>query len=182
MDRETPNVDRLLRTLGDYDVDYVLAGSVAVEAWGAEIGIPGDLDIIPVMDERNLRKLADAMNTIDAKPFPITGEWQDTPEGFRWHEFDESDPRRGALPPPLDPTVPESFDSLFNTIYGALDIVPVISGRFEDVVSRSTQLTVHGVDGVHVLGIEDLLAQLTVPRRVKDSARVQHLRKRQLGS
>lgn len=180
MERETPQIGRLLRTLADHDVEFVLAGSVAVEAWGAEIGTPGDLDIIPAMDERNLRKLADAMNTIEAQPFPMSGEWQSTPDGFRWHEFDEDNPRRGLLPPPVDPTVPESFDSLFSTRYGALDIVPLISGRFEDVSPRSTRLTVHQFNDVRVISIEDLLAQLTVPRRHRDAARVSHLRMLQL--
>lgn len=180
MDREAPQIDRLLQTLADHEVEFVLAGSVAVEAWGAEIGTPGDLDIIPAMGERNLSKLMDAMTVLEARPFPVTGEWTVSADGYRWHEFDEENPRRGSSPPPLNPAVPESFDSLFATVYGALDVVPKISGQFVDVEERASSVSVHGVDGVRVISIEDLLAQLTVPRRQKDALRVAHLRQRQL--
>ena len=128
MDRESLQIERLLGVLVDYDVAFVLVGSVAVEAWGVDIGPPGDLDIIPATDLRNLRRLSKVLKVIEAKPVPLTGEWQLTADGFRWHEFDDNDPRRrpeGATPDPADPA---SYDSLFATKYGAFDVVPMISG------------------------------------------------------
>jgi hypothetical protein len=42
-----PDVQALLQVLNDHSVEMVLAGLVAVEAWGADVGVPGDLDIVP---------------------------------------------------------------------------------------------------------------------------------------
>lgn len=179
MVRETPDVSRLLSALVNYDVSFVLTGSVAVQAWGAEIGTPGDLDIIPATDEINLRKLRQALESVQAVPYPVTGEWASTAEGFEWREFEEGDARRNEVPPLLDPLNPETFDTLYATTYGALDIVPMISGIYADIVLRISTRTVHGVPDIQVLGIEDLLAQLTIPRRKKDATRVAYLRKLQ---
>lgn len=176
MQRTPPDIAKLLGSLADYDVEYVLAGSVAVEAWGVEVGTPGDLDIVPATDELNLQKLADMLTAVEAEPFPIVGEWEITPDGTVWRELGEDDPRRGAVPPPPDPANPTSFDSLYSTLYGALDVVPIISGTFQDMAPRSSRLILHGVGAIRVMSIEDLLAQLTVPRRTKDAYRVTHLR------
>lgn len=179
MQREAPDIGRLLGALADYDVQYVLAGSVAVGAWGADVGNPGDLDIVPATDEINLTKLQEALGALDARPFAVTGEWTATSDGHEWQEFEHSDPRRSVSTPPLDPLRPESFDSLFETTYGALDIVPVVSGVYSDIAPRATELAVYGVTNVQVMSIEDLLAQLTIPRRKKDATRVAQLRLRQ---
>lgn len=180
MDDKRLCIAKLLGALAHHDVEYVLAGSVAVAAWGADIGTPGDLDIIPALDGRNLRRLADALHHLNAVPVPVTGTWERTGEGYSWREFDTNDPSRGVIPDAPDPARPETFDSLFTTRYGPLDVVPVVSGTYKDVATRASLLAVNGVDDVQVLSIEDLLAQLTVPRRKKDATRVAQLRARQL--
>lgn len=172
----SPDCHKLLRELTDHDVAFVLAGSVAVQARGAEVGVPGDLDIIPATDEINLRKLANALEALRAKHVPATGEWIPVDDGFKWQEWEQHDPRRQEEPRKIDPQDAASFDSLFTTSFGNLDVVPVISGTYHEMVPRASMLTVHGVDGVLVMSVEDLLAHLTVPRRAKDAARVAHLR------
>lgn len=73
MNRESPCVSRLLGVLTDHDVDFVLAGSVAVEMWGVDVGIPGDLDIISAKDHLNLNEVDNVLRALQAKTFPVTG-------------------------------------------------------------------------------------------------------------
>lgn len=177
--RVPPDVPALLRRLRDHDVAFVLAGSVAVEAWGAPVGTPGDLDIVPAVDRQNLTRLAGVLDAVEARAWPVTGRWVAAGNGFRWEEYAPDDPRRGQPSTAPNPDDAATFDSLFATRHGELDIVPRISGLYDDVIQRASRLTVRGVDGVAVLSIEDLLSHLTVPRRARDAPRVAHLRERQ---
>lgn len=177
--RVPPDIPALLAVLKRHEVEFVLVGSVAVEAWGADVGAPGDLDIVPALDRENLARLGAAMNEVEARSWPVTGEWTNDGDEFRWVEFADDDARRGRPLPPPDPADLSTFDSLFSTIHGALDIVPRIGGTFEDLAPRAALLTVHGIGGVRVTGIADLLDRLTVPRRRKDAPRVAVLRQRQ---
>lgn len=178
--RVPPDVPALLRMLKAHSVEFVLVGSVAVEAWGVDVGVPGDLDIVPETDRRNLERLVNAIRELNARSWPVTGRWVSGDGGeVMWEEYGDNDPRRGQPLPDADPDHIETFDSLFSTRHGELDIVPRISGTFEELIDRAAVLTVHGVDNVDVMSIEDLLVQLTVPRRKKDVERVAVLRVRQ---
>jgi hypothetical protein len=64
---------------------------------------------------------------------------------------------------------------LLESRYGAIDIVPEVSGTFEDLVAGAVAVEVDG-QRVWVESIHDLLATITVPRRAKDRDRVQQLR------
>ena len=61
LDRVPPNIRRLLETLQDHAVAFVLVGSIAVQAWGVDVGTPGDLDIVPETSLGNLERLAAAL-------------------------------------------------------------------------------------------------------------------------
>jgi hypothetical protein len=105
------------------------------------------------------------------------GHWETNAAGeHRWVR-DEATPERvaaraGWVP---NPRAPETFDYLLDSDYGSLDIVPTISGTYEELAARATNLK-RGRQRVLVEGVSDLLAALTVPRREKDAERVRQLR------
>lgn len=83
---------------------------------------------------------------------------------------------QGSQPPSPGPTHPASSslpDKVHSTSFRSW-------GAYEDVSPRWVLMEVCGVGNVQVMSIEDSLAQLTIPRREKDAARVMHLRQRQL--
>jgi hypothetical protein len=140
---------------------------------------PGDLDIAPALDDHNLACLARALEAIDARRDPGApfGVWEAGADGEkRWVQREgtpEDVAERARWKP--DPLEPASFDHLLESRYGAIDIVPEISGTFEDLAPRALAIDMDG-ERVLVEAIQDLLAAITVPRREKDRARVQRLR------
>jgi hypothetical protein len=70
------------------------------------------------------------------------------------------------------------FATLAETRLGAIDVVPMMSGRWEDLVQRAARVWAFGQE-VLVASIADQLAALTVARRDKDRARVEARRLRQ---
>jgi hypothetical protein len=64
---------------------------------------------------------------------------------------------------------------LLQSRYGAIDIVPSVSGTFEELLPHAVVLDVDG-QRVWVEAVHDLLATITVPRRAKDRDRIQQLR------
>jgi len=181
IDRRPPDLPALFELLADHDVAYVVTGSTAALLHGIEL-TPGDLDITPALDARNLARLAEALSAVEAHPNldgPF-GDWQPAPHGeWRWVERDpkpgERDARAAWSPDPADPG---SFDTQLETRLGAIDIVPVISGSWDDLIERAARVRAFGQE-VFVASIADQLATLTVARRGKDRARVEALRLRQ---
>jgi len=161
----------------EHHVQFVLAGSVAVQAWGVDVGTPGDLDIVPDLSRDNLRRLADGLRALEAESSPVTGRWvQSGADEYTWEQYPEDHPLFGTRIARPDPEDIATFDSLFKTRYGELDVVPYISGAYDALITGATHMTVHGVPDVPVASIEDLLACLTVPRRAEDADRVRALR------
>jgi hypothetical protein len=181
VDHIQPDIPALLATLQAHDVAYVVVGSVAVYAWGVDVGTPADLDIVPRTSVANLRRLASVLREVDAESWPIIGRWRVEGGEFRWEDYPEDHPLFGTRIDAPDPSDIATFDSVFRTRHGDLDIVPLISGTYDDLIRRARSLTVHGVPDVPVVSIEDLLVCLTVPRRAKDAARVAGLRAVQRG-
>jgi hypothetical protein len=70
---------------------------------------------------------------------------------------------------------PASFDHVLQSRHGALDVVPEVSGRYDDLMDRAVALRIDGIS-VWVESVADLLVRLTVPRRAKDRDRVEQLR------
>jgi predicted nucleotidyltransferase len=54
-----PAFDQLLRRLSEADIEFVLVGGLAVNAWGVVRGTK-DVDIVVAPDSENLKRLADA--------------------------------------------------------------------------------------------------------------------------
>jgi hypothetical protein len=181
VDRRPPDLPAMFRVLVAHDVAFVVTGSTAALLHGIEL-VPGDLDITPALDPPNLARLAAALEAIQARPDPDGqfGDWQVGPDGERrWVQRDARPGEREArLTWRPDASAPASFDELLHTNLGALDVVPEIGGRYDDLVRRANRVEAFG----HVVlaaSIADQLSTLTVARREKDRPRVEALRERQ---
>ena len=176
--RQPPDVTTLLRVLGEASVNYVVTGSAAAMLHGVVL-VPGDLDITPALDAENLARLASVLDLIDARQdlsAPL-GRWERGDDGEqRWVETPSTPEaiaaRENWMPDPSDPA---SFDHLLVSKHGALDVVPKLSGTYDDLIARAVALDIEG-HRVWVESIDDLLATLTIPRRAKDRDRVEQLR------
>lgn len=166
-----PDVARLLATLDEHGVAYVVGGSVGAKAHGAPDVIPDDLDVIPAIDPANLARVADALAALGAEVPVETGEWRTDEAGDHiWVKDGRERPPR-----PLDPLDPETFDHSFSTSLGRLDVVPRIAGAYADLRSRARRLSIGG-RAAWVAHPLDLIAGMTGPRRPKDGPRVRYLR------
>jgi hypothetical protein len=176
-----PDVAKLLGVLKEHDVAYVLIGSVGLHAYGLEVS-PGDLDITPALETRNLHALAYALTALEAQldPEAPAGHWEESPHGEKtWVSeplTDELRAARASWAP--NPSRIASFDHLFHSRYGNFDVVPTLLGRYEVLLRRAVSKHVHDHE-VRVMHIDALLAGLTVPRRTKDAERVTELRRLQ---
>jgi hypothetical protein len=176
--RQPPDLDALFRILDEAGVKYVVTGSAAAMLHGVRL-VPGDLDITPAPDVDNLTRLATALEAVEAHQDPSApfGQWERGDDGEQhWVESARTPQavaeRASWMPNPADPA---SFDSLLRSRHGALDVVPEVSGSYDDLIARAVPLNI-GDLRVWVESVEDLLATLTVPRRAKDRDRVEQLR------
>jgi hypothetical protein len=171
-----PQIAAILTVLGLYEVDFVLVGSVAAAVYGADVAAFGDLDVTPALETANLARLASALEAVEATP-ASAGHWEQETHGERrWVEEAPSpdrDARLAAWRP--DPGDPASFDHLYRTRLGNLDVVPDLAGSHERLCRKATRLIVAGV-AARVAHVDDLLAGMTKPRREKDAPRVRQLR------
>lgn len=102
------DAERILRSLAERAVDYVVIGGLAVQTHG-HVRMTNDVDLIPAPDPANLERLADALRSLDARvlnpgseDIPIDGRmlpratiWQfATPDGEIdvMHEVPDGDP------------------------------------------------------------------------------------------
>jgi predicted nucleotidyltransferase len=64
---ETPlDAERILSALAEHHVDYVIVGGLAVQTHG-HVRTTVDVDVYPRLEPRNLQRLADALNELDAR-------------------------------------------------------------------------------------------------------------------
>jgi len=169
--RDGPDLGALLRILEEHGVAFVVGGSVAAVAHGTPDVEPADLDVIPAIDPDNLRRLAEALATLEVEVPVETGEWRTDAAGdFTWVDDGAERPPR-----PLDPDDPATFDHSFTTPHGRLDVVPAIAGAYDELRPRASRMPVAGREA-WVADPADVLAGMTSPRRPKDGPRVRHLR------
>jgi hypothetical protein len=181
VERKQPDVQGLLDILSEHGVEYVVTGSTAALLHGVEIE-PGDLDITPALDEENLGRLRRVLEAIHARQYEDAafGHWETSADGEHRWVSEEATPERLAAravwaPDPRDPS---TFDYLLDSDLGSIDIVPVISGTYEELATRAARVR-RGRHWVLVEAVSDLLATLTRPRREKDVDRVGELRRLQ---
>jgi hypothetical protein len=177
----SPDVRSLLAVLDRFGVEYVVTGSVAALLLGVDLE-PGDLDVTPARERENLERLAQALSDLEACQYPEEpfGRWTTDENGERrWATFGPTDAdrqARAAWQPDLGDV--DSFDHLFRTRLGSLDVVPEIAGSYDELRGRAEIVKVDG-RVVAVESIGDQLTTLTVPRREKDRQRVTALRELQ---
>lgn len=64
---ETPlDAERILRALAEHEVEYVLIGGLAVQTHG-HVRTTNDADLIPAPEPANLKRLAAALRSLDAR-------------------------------------------------------------------------------------------------------------------
>lgn len=154
---------------------------MAAQLYGVQAQ-PGDLDIAPALDEKNLTRLAQVLVEIEAH-LPDTqevGHWELQPDGERkWisRQATAEDLQQRAEWKPV-PSDVSTFDHLLHTRYGNFDVVPELYGGYETLLRRAKRIMAHAVE-VWVAHVDELLAALTVPRRKKDIPRVRKLRELQ---
>jgi hypothetical protein len=179
VERQKPDVEALLAILNEHEVEYVVTGSAAAMLHGVVLD-PGDLDITPALQRDNLGRLHRVLEAIHARQYENAsfGHWEAMAAGgHRWVR-EEATPENVAAraswtPNPQDST---TFDYLLDSDFGSLDIVPTISGTYEELAPRAVKMQA-GRNAILVEAVSDLLATLTVPRREKDADRVRQLRR-----
>jgi hypothetical protein len=169
----------LLEILHEHEVEYVVTGSAAAMLHGVVLD-PGDLDITPALDRENLERLRRALEAIHARQYDDApfGHWEATAAGeHRWVREEATVENLAAranwTPNPDDPA---TFDYLLDSDFGSIDIVPAISGTYEELAPRAVNVQRDG-KSILVEAVSDLLATLTLPRREKDVDRVRQLRR-----
>jgi hypothetical protein len=179
VERKKPDVEALLRILNQHGVEYVVTGSAAAMLHGVVLE-PGDLDITPALDHGNLDRLRHVLEAIRARQYADApfGHWETEVAGEHRWVTDQPTPEnlaaRANWAP--DPHEPATFDYLLDSDFGSIDIVPLISGTYQQLAPRAA-IVRRGEHSVLVEAVSDLLATLTVPRREKDADRVRELRR-----
>jgi hypothetical protein len=65
-EQRPPDVERIFAALDAHGVDYVVVGGIAVQVHG-HVRMTNDLDLIPSPTPANLKRLADALNDLQAR-------------------------------------------------------------------------------------------------------------------
>ena len=144
--RQPPDIAGLLSVLDRHAVRYVLVGSVAALAYGAEIGEPGDLDITPAWTGRISPDCA-RFSTISwpapkRTPRSATGSRARmvSGDGSWMRPTPELLAQRANWRP--DPGDPRTFDTLLCSRLGSFDIVPELGGTYDTLMKRAVRLRV----------------------------------------
>ena len=138
---------RLLTTLANAGVDYVVIGSVAGRLFGSP-AVTFDVDICYARDETNLEALAAALRGLGAKLRGV-----DT-----------------GVPLRLDAKTLRAGDSFaFTTTLGDLDILATPSGTagYDDLVRTAERFEIEGVE-VLAASVDDLIRMKRAAGRPKD--------------
>jgi predicted nucleotidyltransferase len=139
--------DRILQTLLDHEVRFVLIGGLASQVHGSP-SLTGDVDICFALDGDNLHRLSDALASMAAA-------------------------RRGiveGVQAPLDHRALRAGDVFtLSTRYGDLDLLahPDPQLDFEQLIGRAIAVVILGAE-VRVAGLDDLIAMKRAAGRPKD--------------
>jgi predicted nucleotidyltransferase len=150
-----PAFDELLRRLAQADVDFVVVGGLALNAWGVIRGTK-DVDIVVSPETENLRRLAAV--AVDANGHVQQGE------ALLGSAFSIAAALAGGDQVPIE------------TDLGRLDIVQGLDGipSFDDLRSRATEAKILGSE-VWVCSLEDLKTMKRAAGRTRDLADLEDL-------
>jgi predicted nucleotidyltransferase len=150
-----PAFDQLLRRLSEANVEFVLIGGLAVNAWGVVRGTK-DVDIVVAPNSENLKRVAELV-------VAIRGHIQ-TGESFL------------SSPPSIAAQLASGERVAVETELGQLDVVQGLDGvpAYEDLRARAIEAEVLGIK-VAVCSVEDLKAMKRVAGRTRDQADLEDL-------
>lgn len=150
-----PAFDELLRRLAKADVEFVVVGGLAVNAWGVVRGTK-DVDVVIATNAENLKRIA-------AVAVAAGGRVQ------------QGEALLGS-PPSIAAALASGEQVAIETDLGRLDVVQGLDGipTYEELRSRATEAEVLGVT-VAVCSIEDLKAMKQAAGRTRDLADLEDL-------
>lgn len=150
-----PAFDELLRRLAEADVEFVVVGGLAVNAWGVVRGTK-DVDVVVAPDTENLKRVA-------AVAVACGGHVQQG-EASLGSKISIASALASGEQVPIE------------TDLGRLDIVQGLDGvpSYADLHSRASDADILGVT-VAVCSIEDLKAMKQVAGRTRDLADLEDL-------
>ncbi len=144
-DEQVLDAERIFRVLRDFAVDYVLIGGIAVQTHG-HVRMTNDADLIPAPDPANLARLADALNSMDAKVLNVGHEEESITASM----------------------LPRSSIWQFTTRDGNIDVMHEVPGgrEFDELSVDSLRISLGEVE-VPVVGLDDLIRmKLALGRKV----------------
>jgi predicted nucleotidyltransferase len=150
-----PAFDQLLRRLSEAEVEFVLIGGLAVNAWGVVRGTK-DVDIVVAPDPDNLKRVAEVA-------FAIQGHIQ-TGESFL------------SSPPSMAAQLASGERVAIETELGQLDVVQGLDGvpTYEELRANAAETEVLGVT-VAICSLEDLKTMKRAAGRTRDQADLEDL-------
>ncbi len=151
-DQPALHAERLLRTLAEHEVDCVLIGGVAIQAYG-HVRTTLDLDLIAAWTPENLRRLAAALGDLQARIRGVDAELL---------EIDLTDPRQ----------LYEGGNFLMRTAHGDLDVFGVdqtagAPRSYEQLRGRAVPVEVFGIR-ILVAHPEDLIRMKVAAAEFRD--------------
>lgn len=155
MHRPNLDVERILKTLDDHDVNYVLIGGLAAVTHGSSL-VTTDVDITPSSESDNLERLAAALAELEAK---LRVPDLDYPVDF-----------------PLDAHTFDHFTTAaFRTPHGDIDVVLRPDGpggksfTYRRLADHSVRQRVFGIQ-VQISSLDDIIASKQASGRPRDLA------------
>ncbi len=162
-DRPALDADQLLRTLAEHEVDYVLIGGVAIQAYG-HVRTTIDLDVIAAWTPENLRRLADALRDLRARLRGIDAELLG---------IDVTDPSQ----------LHDGGNFLMRTAHGDLDVFAIdqtagAPRSYDQLRDRAVAVEVFGVR-ILVAHPEDLIRMKLAAAELRDRPEVKRRQDRE---
>jgi hypothetical protein len=150
-DAEAPlDAERILRALAEHRVEYVLIGGLAVQTHG-HVRTTNDADLIPAPQPANMKRLAAALRSLDARV--LNPGQEDT----------EIDARM----------LPKATIWQFATRDGGIDVLHEVPGGrpYEELNDRALRVGLGNIE-VSVAGLDDLIQMKLARGRPVDLADV----------
>jgi predicted nucleotidyltransferase len=150
-----PAFDELLRRLADAEVEFVVVGGLALNAWGV-VRSTKDVDVVIATDPDNIKRVAEL--AVEA--------------GGRVHQGEAF----LGTPFSIAAALADGDQVAIETDLGRLDVVQGLDGvpAFEDLRARATQAEILG-SAVWVCSREDLRAMKQASGRTRDLADIEDL-------
>lgn len=150
-----PAFDQLLRRLAEAEVEFVLIGGLALNAWGVVRGTK-DVDIVVATDPENLKRVASV--------------------AVATHGHVQAGESFLSTPPSIAAQLATGEQVAIDTELGQLDVVQGLDGvpSYDELRATASEAEVLGIK-VLVCSIEDLRAMKRAAGRTRDQADLEDL-------